>query len=646
MTSALFSALSGLQAHESWISVIGNNIANASTPGFKSSRALFSDQFSQTLRFASLPSGSQGGRNPMQLGLGVQLADIGRNMDQGVLSNTGRTFDLALNGKGYFMVSDGNNTLYTRVGTFGMDASSQLVDQRTGFRVIGLDGQPVDLDTASLFPPSATNDVTFAGNLPAVVGGPLAQVMTTSSGLKDGTSATMTGGVGPYTVPVGSTYTMELVINGGAPQTVSVTNTGAGIDATDVVAAINALPNSGIVASVTGANEVQLDTVKTGAAATIKVVPGATGANLASTVGLATSLVKGTETVATSTAQLNDLTSNQTDYVAGDTIDVSGIDSDGTPVSASFTYGGGVGQDGTTVADMLAFIDNLYPNATASLNATTGQIQLTADATGASGMSIAITDNAGTGATNWSTHAFTVTTAGTGPDTTSTSIEVFDQAGVSHTVNFTYTRQDDGSWNVDATIPSTEGTVLSGTVSGLVFNDDGSIGSLPSTPSISIQFTGQSSPQNLTLDFGTPGLFDGVTQLGGPASAFADRQDGFGVGELSNMSVNGDGDIQGFYTNGQIDVLGSIGVATFVNDSGLREIGSNLWAESPNSGTRTVSGGAQGKAGAVVGGSLEGSNVAIAEEFVRLIEAQRGFQANARVISTTSDVLAELNQLL
>ncbi|MCC6408088.1 MAG: flagellar hook-basal body complex protein [Planctomycetes bacterium] len=644
MSSALFSALSGLQAHESWITVIGNNLANASTPGFKSSRALFSDQFSQTLRYASLPSGSLGGRNPMQVGLGVQLADIGRNMDQGVLASTGRTFDLALNGRGFFQVTDGINTLYTRVGTFGLDATSRLVDQRTGFRVIGLDGQPIDLDTTSLFPPAETDAVSFAGNLPAVVEGPLAQVMTTSSGLKDGTPATISSAAGPYAVPVGSTYTFELVVNGGAPQTVSVTNTGAGVDATDVVAAINALSNSGVVASVTGSNEVQIDTLKTGAASTIKILPGSTGSDLASTIGIATSLVKGTETVATATTDLNSLTSNQTDYVSGDTIDISGLDSDGTPVSATFTYG--AGSDGTTVADLLAFIDNLYPNSTATLDATTGQIQLTSDTTGQTSMSITINDNAGSGSTNWSTHAFTVTTPGTGPDTATTSIEVFDQAGVAHTVSFAYQRQDDGSWDVTASIPSSEGTVLSGTVSGLVFNDDGSIASLPSSSSISIQFNGQSSPQSLTLDFGTPGLFDGVTQLGGAASVFADNQDGFGVGELSNMSVNSNGDIQGFYTNGQIRVLGSIGVASFVNDSGLREIGNNLWAETPNSGIRTVSQGSQGKAGAVVGGALESSNVAIAEEFVRLIEAQRGFQANARVISTTNDVLAELNNLL
>jgi flagellar hook protein FlgE len=132
MTSSLYSALSGLKANESWLGVIGNNIANSATSGFKSSRAVFADQFSQTLRFASLPTGTTGGRNPMQVGLGVTLADIGRDMGQGALNNTGRVFDLAMSGKGHFMLSDGLSTLYTRVGTFGLDATSRLVDQRTG----------------------------------------------------------------------------------------------------------------------------------------------------------------------------------------------------------------------------------------------------------------------------------------------------------------------------------------------------------------------------------------------------------------------------------------------------------------------------------------------------------------------------------
>ncbi len=640
MPSSLFSALSGLQAHENWISVIGNNLANANTPGFKSSRAVFSDQFSQTLRFASLPSGNLGGRNPMQLGLGVQLADIGRDFDQGALANTGRTFDLALNGGGHFMVTDGINTLYTRVGTFGLDATSRLVDQRTGFRVLGINGQPLDLDTTSLFPPQATARVSFAGNLPANITGPLPQTLTASSAFQEGVAATQTGSVATnaFTVPVGETWTMDIVVDGGAPQTVSLAGQAAPYTAQDVANAINA-QTSGLTASDTG-GAVTLTTDRTGSARSIRVIAGTAGRDLAGLTGFSLNQVNGSATVATTATELNDLPTNITDYAAGDVIEVAGVDTDGSPVLASFVYG--AGNDGTTVGDLLTFIDNAFPNATPTFDAATGQIRMTADQTGATNLSMTLTDLSGTGSTDWPQHAFIVTSAGTGPDTATTSIEVFDQAGSSHTVTLTYERQDDGSWNI---IPSSNDGNVSGLVTGLRFNQNGSIAALPGTSSFSVQFNGQSA-QSIALDFGTPGLFDGITQFGQGASVFADFQDGYGVGELSNMSVNGDGDIQGFYTNGQIRVLGELGIATFVNDNGLREVGDNLWTETPNSGVRTVSKGAQGRAGQVVGGALEGSNVAVAEEFVRLIEAQRGFQANARVITTTDEVLAELVNLL
>ncbi len=640
MPSALFAALSGLQAHENWISVIGNNLSNANTPGYKTARAVFSDQFSQTLRYASLPSGSLGGRNPMQMGLGVQLSDIGRDFNQGALANTGRTFDLALNGRGHFMVSNGSSTLYTRVGTFGLDATSRLVDQRTGFRVLGTNGQPIDLDTTSLYPPSQTGAISFAGNLPATVTGPLAQVLSTSSAMKQGTAASLTGSANgnAFQIPVGETWTMEVIVDGGAPQVVSLAGQANPYTAQDIADAINA-QTSGVTASDNG-GAVQLTTDRTGAARTLKLASGTSGQDLASLLGLSLNQVNGTESVATTGTDLNALPSNLVDYQDGDVIEIAGVDADGSSVLASFVYG--AGNDGTTVGDLMTFIDNAFPNATPAFNASTGQISMTADTTGPSSLSLTLRDQSGAGRTDWPQHALITTTAGTGPDRATTSIEVFDSAGSSHTVTLTFERQDDGSWNV---VPSSGDGTVSGLVTGLRFNSNGSIASLPASSSFQVQFPGQSA-QTVTVDFGTPGLFDGVTQFGQAASVFADQQDGYGVGELSNISVNSDGDIQGFYTNGQIQVLGELGVATFVNDNGLREVGDNLWAETPNSGVRTVSKGAQGKAGQVTGGALEGSNVSVAEEFVRLIEAQRGFQANARVITTTDEVLAELVNLL
>ncbi len=640
MASSLFTALSGLKAHESWISVIGNNLANANTPGYKSSRAVFADLFSQTLRFASQPSGSLGGRNPMQVGLGVQLADIGRNFDQGALNTTGRSFDLAINGGGHFMVSDGTNTLYSRVGTFGLDATSRLVDQRTGYRVLGLTGQPILLDTTSLFPPSATGQIGFAGNLPAQVTGPLAQVLTTSSAFQEGQPAQLTGASSTpdnFAVPIGQTFSMDISVNGAAPITVSLPGQAAPYTAQDVANVINAIPSSGVVASAIG-GQVQLATSKTGSATSIRVVPGPSGTNAAALLGLSTNLVAGSQTTATLATDLNLMPTNLVDYQTGDLIEIGGVDHGGVPVQATFTYG----VDGTTVGDLVSFIDTSFPNATATFDTATGEVSLSSDQTGASGLSLSITDLSGTGSTDWAQNSFITTTTGAGPDTATSSVEVFDQAGIAHSVTLTFERQDDMSWNI---IPSSPDGTVSGVIQGLRFNQNGSIAVLPAQASFSVQFPNQ-SPQSIALDLGTPGLFDGITQFGQGPGVFADSQDGYGVGELSNVAVNGLGDIQGFYTNGQIQVLGEIGMATFINDNGLREVGNNLWAETSNSGLRTVSKGAQGRAGEIIGGALEGSNVEVAEEFVRLIEAQRGYQANARVISTADQVMSDLLNLL
>ena len=92
MSSSLFSALSGLSAHQQWIDVIGNNIANSNTTGYKSTRATFSSAFAQTLRFGSAPTGNVGGTNPLQVGLGVAFGSIDRSFSQGALTNTGRIF--------------------------------------------------------------------------------------------------------------------------------------------------------------------------------------------------------------------------------------------------------------------------------------------------------------------------------------------------------------------------------------------------------------------------------------------------------------------------------------------------------------------------------------------------------------------------
>jgi flagellar hook protein FlgE len=636
MSTSFIAALGGMRANQSWIDVIGNNLANANTPGFKGSRALFADLFSITLRPGTPPDGGIGGTNPLQQGLGVQLAAVDRRLNQGALNTTGRTFDLALQGRGLFALTDGTQTLYSRVGAFGLDATGNMVDLRTGYRVLDAAGQPFAIDTRSVFAPSATTNVGFSGNLPRTVTGPLAEELTTSSALHEGTAAAMAGTLGgPFTIPAGETWTMELTVNGGAPQDVSIAGTGAPLTTQDIVDEINQQTED-LVASVGVGGEVVLTSERSGTAASVKVVPGTGGKDLKSLLGLA-DFVQGTETTATSTTDLNDLTTNLSNYANGDIVQVAGTDGDGTPVVASFVYG----TDGTTVGDLTSFLETRFAQSTVAFDTATGEITVTSDTTGEAELSLSLTDGAGqAGRSNWAASFFAVTTNGTGPDKVTTSTEVFDSTGASHVLTFDYERQADGSWNLRVSLPSEEGTVVAGAIDGITFNDDGSIAT-PTSGTIDVQF-GTLGTQSIALDLGTSGQFEGLTQFGNPASVVSDEQDGWGAGELASLEVQLDGTIQGFYTNGQTQAVGSFGIATFANEAGLEEVGDTYFRTTANSGARILGAGGLAGAGDVVGGALEASNVDTAEEFVHLIQAQRGFQANARVITVQDELLSEI----
>lgn len=146
MMRSLFSAISGLRNHQVMMDTVGNNISNVNTTGFKSARVTFQDIISQTLRGATAPSGNLGGQNPMQVGLGVQLGTIDTLIAQGNLQSTGRPADLAIQGDGYFVLSDNATTptySFTRDGNLelglptGGGGNRPLLHAATGMHVKG-----------------------------------------------------------------------------------------------------------------------------------------------------------------------------------------------------------------------------------------------------------------------------------------------------------------------------------------------------------------------------------------------------------------------------------------------------------------------------------------------------------------------------
>ncbi len=180
MMRSLYSGVSGLQNHQTRMDVIGNNISNVNTVGFKRGRVNFQDMISQQMSGAARPTDELGGVNPKEVGLGMTIATIENVFNQGNLQTTGVSTDVAIQGSGFFLLKSGEESFYTRNGAFGLDRDGTLVNPANGMRVQGwmaqeLNGEmvvstaatPTDLviPVGSKDPARATTNVDFACNL-------------------------------------------------------------------------------------------------------------------------------------------------------------------------------------------------------------------------------------------------------------------------------------------------------------------------------------------------------------------------------------------------------------------------------------------------------------------------------------------------
>lgn len=139
MIKSMYSAVTGLRNHQTMLDVIGNNIANVNTVGFKSSRILFTDLFYQTMAEPSAPTDKSGGQSPMQVGYGSAVSTIDVLMTQGGYQQTSRTLDMYISGEGYFIVKDSSDRqLYTRVGSFRFNTDGTLIDSNGNFVLGGI----------------------------------------------------------------------------------------------------------------------------------------------------------------------------------------------------------------------------------------------------------------------------------------------------------------------------------------------------------------------------------------------------------------------------------------------------------------------------------------------------------------------------
>lgn len=646
MGISLFTGLSGLRAFETSLDVIGNNIANSNTVGFRGGRTTFGDLLSITLSPGSAPGATIGGTNPSQLGLGVSVKSIDLDTSSGSILATDRNLDLTIFGPGFFVVNNGSKDFYTRAGTFGFDANGTLVELGTGYQVKSAVGQSIIVPPNAITPPQETQNVTLQGNLPATVNGPLVEILSTLNPFETGDPATTLGtNTGPFNLTDGDKITIQ--VDGGPPQTVTFSTADftniAAATAAEVAAVINTQVTGVTASNNAGALEIQSE--KLGESSSIKVTD--VSGNPAFLMGIPTVTVTGSEQAASGTTDLNDLVTTIDAYTNGDGITVSGIGRDGTQFEDTFVYG----TDGTTVQDLVDFMQGLLPDTTVELS-NDGSVTMTANESGAAQYALSLEDapNNSSGAGDWSALQFVEDQPGTDPDKVNTAITIYDKNGEGHVVSLTFERVDALEWELKAELPDEDGLVLDGSVTSIRFNSDGSLQNASGTgtgdPNIELQFV--TGNQTITLGFGQPKStnssgIDGITQFGGPATAQATFQDGYASGTLADVIVTDDGAVRGVFTNGQIEVYGEIGLASFSNAGGLRREGNNLFSSTVNSGNPLIGSGG-GSGGSIQSGVLEASNVDLAEEFVRMIEAQRGYQASARVIRASEELLNGLLQ--
>jgi flagellar hook protein FlgE len=235
-----------------------------------------------------------------------------------------------------------------------------------------------------------------------------------------------------------------------------------------------------------------------------------------------------------------------------------------------------------------------------------------------------------------------------------TTVTFYDSLGNQRPVTLCYRKTAEAAtgndWEWYAVVgenDSASGVAEVGGQGTLSFDTTGALVS-QSTATSDFRFTGGAAPnQVIAFDFGSDtsgggdGL-DGVTQYAADSGVYSLDQDGYGSGSLQGIGIDDYGVLTGSFDNGKTRTLGQIAVANFQSPSNLQSVGKNLFSESPSSGPVIVGRAGNQGMGTIRANTLELSNVDLATEFVRMITAQRGFQANSKVVTTTDEVLAEL----
>ncbi|MFW0883608.1 flagellar hook-basal body complex protein [Candidatus Acidulodesulfobacterium sp. H_13] len=579
--NALFTAVSGLNANQTYLGIIGNNIANSNTIGFKSSNPIFQNLVSQTLS----------GVSSSQEGLGTSVYSIQQQFGQGAMETTSNPLDMAVDGNGFFIVRSPNgSSYYTRNGQFSENAQGQIVDS-TGQNVVqgySLNAQgvstsgtpqPISLTTSAI-PPKATTTAVLTANLDSNISTQTAP--TTTAGNFMGGYLTSSAAVGSSALNVTMTYNGT---TGNAPTSLLIGN-GNGTDNLYTVDSYVSggttytpatLPSGSVVTSVTLSSPLTSSVLENTAISQNTL-------GLTSVSGILAGSNIQINTNGTATSSTNDpyqFFNNVASVNSNSTVNLSNAMP--IPSVGSFTAGGGVITGPAN--DYYSTTINAYDSLGDSLP-----------------MTVTFAPSSST-AGNWNVY---------------------------YKINGTAAqRQALNSTTPDITFNS-EGQITSGisqTLTDVPAYVNPAPGTLPD---------GASEPLSVALNL------NNVTQYAATSAATAFTQNGYSTGTLTSFTVDKGGRISGLFSNGQTKYLYQVALANFISPTGLVSEGNSLYSQSYSSGQPAVGVANSGNFGYITDSALEQSNVNISSEFTNMIIAQNAYVANSKVLTTENSVLRAL----
>lgn len=585
MMRSLYSGVSGIKVHQTRMDVIGNNIANINTIGFKGSRTTFSDMLSQMQRNASSPTDTRGGINPRQIGLGVNVESIDLLFTDASPQQTGKNTDLALSGNALFYLKNGEQSYYTRNGAFEFDEDGYYVLPGSGLRVQGWNASPEgNLDTNGLatdvvvpvgktMEASETTKIDYSGNLDkeSRVIDRISYTVSTNEGADENKVVTFTETDDPET---GETRRSASSVN---------------VDGQNVLAAKITFKDGTTMSVTSGYYEVG------------KTVPITTLATIYDSLGgkheVTILLDKDYSSVDNNLSDLNAAATATVLDEEGNPINASNIraerDDDGTITRYTYTTMGEDGEpvEGEATPEQVVF----YNRWRAYIAPGVGELGPAAG--------LAPADAAEEDAANYFNNSYTRSEANHNPEADGSGT-----TGKMNTINYVYF-DDRGQFVSNG--QDTDGSIT--------FN----------------YFDGNGAASNQAIMD-----FSGLTQYASRTTSFP-TTNGNSAGVLQSVAIDGSGIITGTYTNGLRRTEAQIAVAQFTNNSGLTKTGTTIYQESNNSGQANIKT-MEDFGVSVIASALEMSNVDLATEFADMIITQRGFQANSKMTTVSDEMLETL----